>query len=98
MPAFVRPLLSAVLLILSVLGLINVYSDNTEQAEAAKALACDHCNAQIARLERTPFAQTFYVATKPGYEVTVSCSRAFVFLGEYKCEKTDETGNRMIDP
>ncbi len=89
MPAFVRPLLSTVLLVLSVLGLINVYADNTEQVLEAKALACEKCEAQIARLERTPFSQTFHVATKPGHEVTVSCSRAFIFLGEYSCTKVD---------
>ncbi|MEZ4223944.1 MAG: hypothetical protein R3B13_23540 [Polyangiaceae bacterium] len=94
-----RPLISVVLIGASVLGLLNVYGDNAEVVRQAERLACDEksdCTARMTRVDRSPFAQTFGFAlsyeltTKSGparpRERSVRCARAFVLLGEYRCE------------
>lgn len=88
-----RPLFSLVLLAITVLGLINVYGDNTEVALKAKRVACggQECPTQVTRLERNPLAQTFDIASEPNgarkgsVTSTIKCSRTQVLIGEWEC-------------
>ena len=52
----------------------------------ARATACGTRPCDIVRGERSPFAQTFEFRATPT-AVTVRCTRAAVFVGEYGCEK-----------
>ncbi len=99
---FVRPLISVVLIGASVLGLMNVYSDNTDVVRQAEQVACDKspdCTARLTRVDRSPISQSFSFALS--YELKggkrdstrpkdrgVKCSRAFFLLGEYSCNLT----------
>ncbi len=85
----VRPIVSVVLIILSVLGLMNVYSDNTEVESMARDLACEgeRCEANLRQVQRTPISQQFHFAITGGTVVIVECSRAALFVGEYSCKK-----------
>jgi hypothetical protein len=98
----VRKAASVLFLILciavSVAGAYNVFSDNAEVKAQAEKVACKDrpCTekkggaAVMTRLERSPFAQTFTFATPPnGNEVAVRCQRSAVFVGPYRCDKTD---------
>ncbi len=66
----------------------NVFSDNAAVEQKARAIACGDqgasCAAKVTRLERTPFGQTFELAT-PKRTVGVKCVRALVLVGEYGC-------------
>jgi hypothetical protein len=76
----------------------NVMSDNTEVEALAAQVACAgkspgrgavaanarECRAQKISLERSPFAQSFELATTTG-NVSVRCVRSFVLVGEYAC-------------
>ncbi|MGK3962406.1 hypothetical protein WMF38_56030 [Sorangium sp. So ce118] len=78
----------------------NVFSDNADVERRAALVACgeeaapgapegrrasDGCRAQVTRLERTPFGQTFEFTTAKR-TVDVRCERALVLAGEYGCK------------
>lgn len=85
----VRPIVTVVLIALSVLGLLNVYSDNSDVEAAARTLACetDRCEATLRQVQRTPIAQEFHFAITGGEVVIVECSRSALFVGDYSCKK-----------
>ncbi|MCC6555213.1 MAG: hypothetical protein IT372_19800 [Polyangiaceae bacterium] len=72
----------------SVAAVYNVFADNAEVEQQARAVACGDqgasCSPQMTRMERTPFGQTFEFATAKR-TVGVRCTRAFVLAGEYSC-------------
>lgn len=82
----IRPAISIILIVLSVLGLMNVYSDNADVEAMARDIACADCESTLTRLERTPISQTFHLQTDSG-TVVVSCQRSGIFLGAYSCKK-----------
>jgi hypothetical protein len=72
-------------------AIYNVYSDNSEVEKTAERAACEStlagCTAQMTRLDRSPFAQTFEFATrKHTSPVTVRCARSWVLMGDYTCK------------
>lgn len=91
---YVRPLISVLLITLTVLGLLNVYSDNGEVQQRAEGIACggEPCTARLVQLERTVLAQTFTFDTRPSEPrspsrtAVVKCQREFIFAGGYSCE------------
>lgn len=91
---FIRPLISVLLITLTVLGLHNVYADNAEVQKRAEEIACggETCSARLVQLERTVLAQTFTFDTRPSEPrassrtSVVKCQREFVFAGGYRCE------------
>lgn len=88
MKSAIRPLLSVLLLVLTALGLHNVYADHAVVEERAKALACDACNAQISQVGKSPISHQYFFSTPRG-TVLVECRRPYVFVGSYECEKKD---------
>lgn len=93
---FIRPLISVVLIGASVLGLLNVYGDNTEVQASAGTVACgghDDCTPQLRQFSRSPLGQsfTFALGYQPGKrnnrptEAAVRCKRAYILLGAYSC-------------
>ena len=90
----IRPIVSLGLIILSVLGLMNVYGDNTEVEADARHTACPPptdgtrpCEATLRQVARTPLSQSFHFVTDDAKTVVVECSRAVIFLGDYSCEQ-----------
>lgn len=81
----IKPALSVILILLSVLGLINVYGDNSDVEAMAREVACNSCESTLTRLERTPIAQTFHLQTDREL-IVVECQRAGIFVGSYDCE------------
>jgi len=63
---------------------IKGYGD-TAVAEQTVALMMAACR-DLARMDRTPFAQTFDFRSTSGV-VSVRCARAAVFFGEYGCAR-----------
>jgi hypothetical protein len=84
--AYLRSFLAIACVVVSVAALINVFADNADVLARAKDLACPKGGCQLARGDRTPFAQTFDFRAASGV-VTVKCARAAVFFGEYECVK-----------
>lgn len=90
---YARPLLSLVLLTLTVCGLINVYGDNSDVQGTAEEIACSGqaCSPKLIQLERTVLAQTFTFDTHSresrgaGGTAVVKCQRQFIFVGGYSC-------------
>lgn len=82
---FVRPLLSVLLLTLTVLGLLNVYGDNADVVRQAEGIACSGCSPHMVQMGRSPISQTFAFQTEGSTVVRVTCKRALVLLGEYAC-------------
>ena len=87
------------LVVISVAGYFNVTSDNADVEKLAVQVACSQavtggplptpgknmdCHAQKTSVERNPVAQVFELVTTKG-NVTVRCTRSFVFFGEYGC-------------
>jgi hypothetical protein len=77
-----------VCVVLSVAGMINVFADNADVIRMANEVACGDqgatCRAQMTRMERTPFSQTFEIVT-PKRTVDVRCRRGAIFFGGYAC-------------
>lgn len=76
---------SFLLIVLSVLGLINVYSDNTDVVATAGRVACESCSPTLVQSGRSPIAQTLTFQTGPGKLAVVECKRSFLFFGDYSC-------------
>ncbi len=76
-------------MVFSVASAFNVFSDNSEVEKMAAAVACGEqgpsCRAQLTRLERSPFGQTFGMST-PKRTVDVVCRRAALMVGDYSCK------------
>jgi hypothetical protein len=90
----VRRLLSIAVFVLG-LGLVvgclyNVFSDNAAvQTDAGEVFCQGHasgCKAQLVRLERTPFGQTFDFSDGKSTG-RVTCRRSLVFVGDYSCAR-----------
>lgn len=86
MKSFIRPTISVILLILTVLGLLNVYADNPAVLEKAKASACSDCSPAVAEVSKTPIKHSYSFRSE-GNLIVVECQRPAIFFGEYRCEK-----------
>ena len=89
MPAwrsYLRSFFILSLVVISIAGLVNVFSDNAEIVAKAKELGCPRPACNLTRTERTPFAQTFEFQSTLG-TVGVKCVRSGIFFGEYGCTK-----------
>lgn len=86
MSRLLRPSLSLLLIVLSVLGLLNVYSDNSDVVRMAGKLACDSCEPRLVQSGRSPITQTMTFQTGPTALVTVECQRQLIFIGDYTCQ------------
>lgn len=91
--SYLRPLISLLLITLTVLGLLNVYADDSEVQKRAEEVACGGqlCTTRLVQLERTVIAQTFTFDTRgetagSGRTAVVKCRREFIFAGGYGCE------------
>jgi hypothetical protein len=93
---FFRPLLTVLLLIVTALGLINVYGDSAEVVALAQKAACrgGECPTRTTRIERTPFGHEYdLAATLPEgkksetVSVTIRCKREYVLLGDWACSE-----------
>jgi hypothetical protein len=89
----IRPLISLTLIGATVLGLINVFGDNSELQKQAETLACtgkENCTAHLTQASRNPIAQSFVftLSDKASGSVTVDCHRSLYLVGEYGCERS----------
>jgi hypothetical protein len=84
--AYLRLLLAIACIVVSLAAMINVFADNADVVNSAKGIACKTGACDIARSDRTPFAQTFDFRTTQGM-VTIRCARAAIFFGDYACSK-----------
>lgn len=84
---------SVLLVVATILGLINVYGDNSEAKLLAERTACgdQDCAVTMTRMERNPISQSFTFQTqlKRGNQaartVEVTCHRGAWLLGDYEC-------------
>ena len=72
--------------VVSVAGMVNVFSDNAEVVAKAKDIGCPRPACNLTRMERNPFAQTFEFQSTVG-TIGVKCVRSGIFFGEYGCVK-----------
>jgi hypothetical protein len=83
---YLRLFVTLACLVVSVAAMLNVFADNDDVMAIAKTVACPSGPCDLARVDRTPFAQTFDFRTTPG-TVTVRCARGAIFFGDYACGK-----------
>ncbi len=89
MKSMFRPIVSVMLLVLSVLGLLNVYGDNADVVTQARAVACPGCDLNQIREGRSPIAQKFEFQMDHSSQIArVTCQRALVLIGDYSCVLT----------
>jgi hypothetical protein len=84
--AYVRLFLIVACLVISAAALVNVFADNADVLARARTIGCPKGTCDLARMDRTPFAQTFDFRATSGV-VSVRCARAAVFFGEYGCAR-----------
>ena len=80
--------ISAVLLLATVIAVYNVYGDNAELVKHAEGLACGKTPCvRLLRAERTPVKQsfTFQTSLQPAKTREVNCERAFLLVGDFAC-------------
>lgn len=91
---FFRPIVTLLLIAITVMGLLNVYGDASEVVALAERIVCDgsSCPTRTTRIERTPFSHEYdLVATRAEgtksrtVSATVRCSRAYVLVGAWSC-------------
>ncbi|MCH2109240.1 MAG: hypothetical protein MK135_07920 [Polyangiaceae bacterium] len=84
-----RPLISLILVTLTVLSLRNVYSDHSTVEALAARTACEQCKAKITRMQSTPIALTYRFQTTGARLQEVRCQKEFIFLGQYSCDRVE---------
>ena len=85
--SYARLFLAIACIVVSIAAVVNVFGDNDEVQKRAKEVACaPRVACDLARADRTPFAQTFDYRSTPG-PVTVKCTRGAIFFGDYDCVK-----------
>jgi hypothetical protein len=85
--SYARLFLAIACIVVSLAAMINVFGDNDEVLAKAKEIACaPKVACDLARMDRSPFAQTFDFRSTPG-PVTVKCTRGAIFFGDYGCVK-----------
>ena len=93
MRRILRSALSVGLVVATVLGLINVYGDNSETKSLAERAACGNaqCATTMTRMERNPISQSFTFQTRLKHPnqgaqtVEVTCHRSVWLVGDYEC-------------
>jgi hypothetical protein len=85
-------LVSALLLLATLVAVYNVYGDNAELVRQAESLACGNAPCvRMLRAERTPMQQsfTFQTSLRPPKTRQVSCERAYLLVGGFACRAHD---------
>jgi hypothetical protein len=92
-----RPIVMALCLGVTALGLANTYGDNADVIAKAQRAACGGgtCSYEKLREERSPLSQSFTFQVKltergkeRGATADVECRRAYALLGDYSCKLT----------
>jgi hypothetical protein len=92
----IRPTISILLIVITALGLLNVYGDASEVVALAQKVACHgtECQTRTTRIERTPFSHEYDLAAsvpsgkqQTTVSSTVRCSRAYVLIGAWACSE-----------
>jgi hypothetical protein len=84
--SYLKSFLVLTCVVVSIAGLVNVFSDNADIVAKAKEIGCPRPMCTLTRMERTPFSQTFEFQSAVG-TIGVKCVRAAIFFGEYACAK-----------
>jgi hypothetical protein len=84
--SYSKSILVLTCVVVSVAGLVNVFSDNADIVAKAKEIGCPRPACSLTRMERTPFAQTFEFQSTAG-AIGVKCVRSSIFFGDYGCAK-----------
>lgn len=84
--AYLRLFVAIACIVVSLAAMVNVFADNADVLAKAKTIACAGGACDLARVDRTPFAQTYDFRTAPGM-VTIRCAREAIFFGEYGCAR-----------
>ncbi|HEU4533764.1 MAG TPA: hypothetical protein VFS00_06585 [Polyangiaceae bacterium] len=70
------------------LSVRNVYGESAEVEYLAREQAsCPEGLCQLARLDRTPFGQTFEFRRRDGVSLVVRCARSALLVGAYECAR-----------
>jgi hypothetical protein len=82
----VRIVLTIIVVLITVGGVMNVFTDDAAVRSAAEAVACPHgcTKASEVRVDRTIVAETVEY-TMSDRIVRVRCSRAGIVVGPYSC-------------
>lgn len=86
----VRFSISGTLLLLTVLGLMNVYADSSEVEALAKRTACRDCEPRLEQVGRTPISHSYHFRGPRSELFVVSCQRPLIFVGDYECKLEGE--------
>jgi hypothetical protein len=71
------------------LSVRNVYGESAEAENLAREQAsCPEGLCQLARLDRTPFGQTFEFRRRDGVSLVVRCARSAMLVGPYECVRS----------
>jgi hypothetical protein len=83
----IRKVISALLLLATLVALYNVYGDNADLVKQAESLACNGSCVRLLRAQRTPLAQsfTFQTSVQPLRTIEVRCERALLLVGSFAC-------------
>jgi|SRR6266404_3730343 len=65
--AYLRLFLAIACIVVSLAAMVNVFADNDDVLAKAKGIACPSGPCDLARVDRTPFAQTFDFRTTPSH-------------------------------
>jgi hypothetical protein len=94
---FVRPVISVLLIGITITGFINVFSDNSEVKALAEIAACGKpkCAYSMTREARNPIMQSFTFQTvltesrnvNRQTTVDIDCHRSLWLVGTYSCER-----------
>jgi hypothetical protein len=81
-------IISFAIIAVVIAGVVNVYADAGPIEHMARAKVCERhgppCHERLGRVLRTPFFHDMDF-TDAGRNVTIRCSRSFVFIGDYSC-------------
>ena len=90
-PGIVRRVIVPVFFLgLTAAGLYNTYGDATAVQNLAALTACGGekmCELRMSQFSRSPFSHEYSYQLEKGGAVVVKCSRKFIFVGDYSCQR-----------
>ena len=93
----VRILVFALVIGVTVLGMLNVFGDNSAVKQRATEIVCGKpgCEAHLVKEQRTPFFHTygFQASSQSQRLIEIECARKLWLVGEYQCENVSPPPN-----
>ena len=86
-----RNVFGVVAVVITILAALNVYGDFSDVEAQARSILQPEGKQQVflSQVSRNPVSQSYLFVIKGGAPIEVTCQRAFILFGDYKCQRAE---------